>query len=215
MVSPGVLSKDGCAALTAAGADWYACYQETHSRGLFRRLRPGQDFDEREAARRIAREQGLLIEDGILSGVGETPEDILRSLEHFRASGADQVRVMGFVPDGPIPLGPRPEAAPEVVIIALLRLLFPDRLIPASLDVEGLAGLGKRLAAGANVVTSIIPPGQGLQGVARSALDIEEGNRTVPRVLEVIEGQGLQPGTPEEFSRVMTDARNGRVCVST
>lgn len=215
MVSPGVLSEDGYAALKAAGADWYACYQETHSRGLFRRLRPGQDFDEREGSRRAAREHGLLTEDGILSGVGETPEDVLRSLEHFRVSGAEQVRVMGFVPDGPIPMGPRPEAASEAVIIALMRLLFPDRLIPASLDVEGLEGLSRRLEAGANVVTSIIPPGEGLQGVARSALDIEEGNRTVPRVLEVVEKQGLQPGTPEEYREVMADSRTGRACVST
>jgi len=27
--------------------DWYACYQETHNRELFARLRQGQDFDQR------------------------------------------------------------------------------------------------------------------------------------------------------------------------
>jgi methylornithine synthase len=37
--------------------------------------------------------------------------------------------------------------------------------------------LKKRLHAGANVVTSIVPPGGGLAGVARPAMDIEEGRR--------------------------------------
>ena len=41
----------------------------------------------------------------------------------------------------------------------MLRLAFSDRLIPASLDVEGLEGLQLRLDAGANVVTSLIAPG--------------------------------------------------------
>ncbi|MBU8847969.1 MAG: hypothetical protein KOO64_00390, partial [Desulfobacterales bacterium] len=63
--------------------------------------------------------------------------------------------------------------------LAVLRLLFPDRLIPASLDVEGSTGLETRLAAGANVITSIVPPGKGLAGVAQSSLDIEDSKRTV------------------------------------
>lgn len=49
-----------------------------------------------------------------------------------------------------------------------MRLLFPDKLIPASLDVDGISGLELRLMAGANVVTSIIPPNEGLAGVAQS-----------------------------------------------
>ena len=35
-----------------AGADWYACYQETHVPDVYARLRMGQDFDERVARAR-------------------------------------------------------------------------------------------------------------------------------------------------------------------
>ena len=61
---------------------------------------------------------------------------------------------------------PAPDSLRELLIIAMLRLAFPDRLIPASLDIEGLEGLQLRLDAGANVVTSLIVPGAGLTGVA-------------------------------------------------
>jgi methylornithine synthase len=86
-----------------------------------------------------------------------------------------------------------------MLISAVMRLLLPDRLIPASLDVDGLAGLKKRLDAGANVVTSIVPPGEGLAGVAQHTLDIEEGRRTIASVLQVLETCGLQSASQEKY----------------
>ncbi len=79
----------------------------------------------------------------------------------MREIGADQVRVMTFVPQEGTPMAGRaaPDSTREMVVIAVLRLAFPDRLIPASLDVGGLAGLKMRLDAGANVVTSLAVPG--------------------------------------------------------
>ena len=70
----------------------------------------------------------------------------------------------------------------ECLFIAVLRLTLPDRLIPASLDVDGIKGLKMRLEAGANVVTSIIPRNNSLAGVSQSSLDFEQGLRTVPEV---------------------------------
>ena len=96
----------------------------------------------------------------------------------------------------------RPPPAPlrELLIIALFRLVFPGKLIPATLDVEGLDGLERRLQAGANVVTSIVPPLQGLAGVAQSALDIDDARRTVTSVLPVLEKCGLRTAEPEEYT---------------
>jgi methylornithine synthase len=208
MLSPGVAPPGLLRELKQAGADWYACYQETHSRGLFRRLRPGQSFAERMRAKRSAREVGLLLEEGILCGVGESPRDLARSVRAMDRLGAEQVRAMSFVPREGIPLarGRRGDPQRELTAIAVLRLAFPDRLIPASLDVDGLAGLERRLAAGANVVTSLIPPGQGLAGVAQSELDIEEGRRTAAEVREVLERCGLAPATRTEYAGWMRKA---------
>jgi methylornithine synthase len=206
-----VVPAAALAALTRAGADWYACYQETHSRLLFRRLRPGQSYSERMQAKRAARQAGLLLEEGILCGVGETHRDQARSVQAMAALGAEQVRAMSFVPRQGIPLAQRHHGDPgrELAAIAVLRLAFPDRLIPASLDVDGLAGLERRLAAGANVVTSLIPPGQGLAGVAQSELDIEEGRRTVGEVREVLERCGLEAATGQQYADWIARRRQG------
>jgi len=98
-----------------------------------------------------------------------------------------------------------------------MRLVFPDKLIPASLDVEGIQGLKERLDAGANVVTSIIPPEAGLAGVSQSTLDICEGYRTVPGVTPVLEECGLTPATLAEYrdwlaNKLGNGAKEGVMC---
>ena len=197
MISPGVVPADGLRRLAQAGADWYACYQETHSRDLFRNLRIEQDYDRRYRSKVLAHEIGLLIEEGLLCGIGEKDRDLLASLDAMRTLDADQVRVMNFIPQRGTPLETVPGTSGdrETHLIAILRLLFPDRLIPASLDVDGLDGLPMRLAAGANVVTSIIPPGKGLAGVARSSLDIDDSRRTPAGVAPILEASGLESGS--------------------
>ena len=108
---------------------------------------------------------------------------------------------MNFVPQPGTPMAKQPPPDPlrEILIAAVMRLVFPDRLIPASLDVEGIAGLKSRLNSGANVVTSIVPPGEGLVGVAQHSLNIEEGGRTTASVKNVLRRVGLEPATREEY----------------
>jgi len=201
MISPGVMQDDQLKKVVEAGASWYACYQETHSRSLFQHLRPGQDYDVRMGAKLAAHQRGLLIEEGLLCGVGETPADVAESISVIRSIDADQVRVMNFIPQQGTPMENRtpPDSTKELLISAVMRLIFPDRLIPASLDVDGLIGLRRRLNAGANVVTSLVPPGGGLAGVAQHSLDIEEGNRTSARVMSILDTIGLRPASVKEY----------------
>jgi len=187
--------------LAAAGITWYACYQETHNATLFSKLRVGQSFEERLEKKRVARKLGLLIEEGIMSGIGESPSDIADSIDMMQALDADQVRVMKFVPQPGTPMAARieEESLRECLIIAVLRLSFPDRLIPASLDVDGLAGLKMRLNAGANVVTSLVPPAYGLSGVAHSDLDIENSNRTMAGIHPILAECDLNAASAKDY----------------
>jgi methylornithine synthase len=208
MASVGVLENPR--AETMGPVDWYACYQETHNRQLFARVRPGQDFDRRYGSKVSARRNGLLVEEGIMTGIGETAQDIADSFEAMAALNADQVRVMSLVPQKGTPMqdtAPAPSLR-ELVITALLRLRFPDRLIPASLDVAGLAGLQQRLDAGANVITSIVPPGTGLAGVANTTLDIDNGSRTIGAILPVLERCQVTPGSRDEYLEWMKGRRS-------
>ena len=201
MISPGVVPDEVIDGFCEAGADIFALYQETHNRELFKRLRKDQSYDERMHAKLYARDRGMYIEEGILSGVGETDSDVADSLLAMGEMDARQVRVMSFVPQEGSPMEnfEAPDRMRELKIIALMRIMYPDALIPASLDVDGIAGLRDRINAGANLITSIIPPRSGLMGVAHSVMDVDEGGRTVEEASEILRSMGLRIADHKEF----------------
>ena len=203
MVSPGVLPRRVLRSLKEAGADWYALYQETHNRKLFSTLRLGQDYRERMKAKIDAKKEGLLIEEGILLGVGETDEDRVNSVFSMNYVGASQVRAMGFIPQRGSPMERResPPIIDEMKTMAVMRLVHQDKLMPASLDIDGLKGFELRLATGANVVSSIIPASVGLAGVAQAHLGVDEGLRSVDGIRPFIERLGLKVASKKSYLR--------------
>lgn len=204
MISPGLVPSYGLALFREAGALWYACYQETHSPFLFAQLRSGQSYENRWQAKLEAKKTGLLVEEGVLCGVGESAKDLANSILAMKELAAPQVRAMAFVPP---PSSPKwmPEKPSELArqreldMIAVLRLSFPHTLIPASLDVEGLSGLSDRLTAGANLITSFVPSDKGLAGVAQNDLDIGNEGRSVQAVLPILEEMGLTQATNADY----------------
>lgn len=204
MLSPGAMHREVFPAFKEAGVDWFACYQETYNRDLFSRLRVEQDFDHRLNQKRWARESGMLAEDGIMVGIRESLDDRVESISRMGETGCEQIRVMTFVPQEGTPLfGTGGTAEDEPKIIAVMRLAYPNRLIPASLDVEGIGGLLPRLRAGANVVTSIVPPNRELAGVAQKDLDIDNGHRSVRHVLELLDSAGYRASSNQEYGMLI------------
>jgi len=201
MISPGVVAEEVLQYFAAINTDWYALYQETHNAVLFQRLRIGQSFNVRNKKRDAAACTGMLVEDGILLGVGETAYDRADSIIAMRQNNVDQARAMSLVPQAQTPLADMlsPSRMIECLCIAVMRLTMPERLIPASLDVDGIKGLKMRLKAGANVITSIIPPDNKLAGVSQSSLDIEQGLRSVPEVKKVLTGMGLKTASVSSY----------------
>lgn len=201
MLSPGLIEDKYIEKFAGLGVEWYALYQETHNRELYQKLRLDQDYDKRMHAKLFAKEKGMLVEEGILAGVGESPEDIADSILEMGRIGASQMRVMSFVPQKGIPMESVQKPSPllEEKIIAILRLMYPGALIPASLDVDGIKGLEDRMNAGANVITSIIPPKTGLAGVAQNSMDVDDGGRTVEEASQILRSMGLLPATALEY----------------
>lgn len=208
MISPGVVSDETIRRFKEAGCDWYALYQETHNRELFAKRRINQSYDERMHAKLYAKAQGMLIEEGIMTGIGESAEDIADSLIEMGRTGASQIRVMSFVPQKGSPMEnvKTPDRSLEMKIIALMRIMYPHALIPMSLDVDGIAGLRSRAEAGGNVVTSIIPPKTGLAGVAQGSMDVDEGGRTVEEATGILKEMGLAVATKEEYREYLKRA---------
>ncbi len=205
MASPGVLREDRFSAMREAGADWFACYQETHNRALFTKLRPQQDYDLRFNQKVWAQRSGMLAEEGIMIGVGETVGDRAESIMTMSRQGVQQVRAMTFVPQTNTPMEERrsPPFQEELITMAVMRLVHQDKLIPASLDIEGVKGLRPRLDAGANVITSIIPPQMGLAGVAQPELDIDSGERSPTNVEELLDGLNVTIAPLAEYQSLV------------
>lgn len=206
MISPGVVPDSILVNLSKVGVDWYALYQESYNLNLYHKLRVEQSFFERVIKREKASQLGMLVEDGILLGVGETLKDRVNALFKLKNSFAQQVRVMSFVAQEQTPMEKfsSPPRHEECLSIAIMRLLMPDRLIPASLDIDGIAGLQMRLEAGANVVTSVIPPSHSLAGVSNAELDIDQGLRTPEQIKKVLASLGLQVASQEVYEDFLT-----------
>jgi methylornithine synthase len=209
MLSPGLVNPEIIDNAADIGIDWLALYQETHNPTLFSTLRTEQSYYERMYVKSYASEKHMLIEEGILTGVGEDYRDIATSIIKMGELGASQMRVMSFVPQKGTPMETMaaPDPLRELKIIAAIRLCYPNVLIPASLDVDGIEGLELRLEAGANVVTSIIPPQAGLMGVAQCSKDIDGGGRTVEQIIPILKRLGLRPATANEYGAYLTYLR--------
>ena len=209
MASPGALPREMFPRLREAGADWHACYQETYNRELFSKLRLDQDFDARKNQKIWAMEAGLLAEDGMMIGLGETVRDRAETILEMGSTGCQQIRAMTFVPQEGTPMQMLTpfDSTEELKAIAVMRILYPDRLIPATLDVEGIAGLKTRINAGANVITSIVPPNRNLAGVAQHELDIENGNRSVEHVFSMLDEMGYRRATSAEYQAFLDEHR--------
>lgn len=209
MLSSGVLPEHVIDEFADAGTDWYALYQETHNRELFEKLRINQSYDVRMNSKLYAIKKGILVEEGLLAGVGESAADIAESFRIMGEMHASQIRVMSFIPQEGSPMADAvtPDRSRELKMIAIMRILYPNVLIPASLDVDGIQGLKSRVMAGANVVTSIIPPRIGLMGVAQSTMDVDEGERTAEEVREILKNMGLEAATNEEYKACLQTLR--------
>ena len=212
MISPGVVSNEIIESFAKSGTNWYALYQETHNKKLFENMRVNQSYDERMNAKLYARDNGILIEEGLLAGIGESPEDIADSLMTMGNIKASQMRVMSFIPQegSPMESHKTPTRREELTIIALMRVMYPHVLIPASLDVDGINGLRDRVNAGANLVTSIIPPKSGFMGVAHSTMEVDEGGRTVGEVKSILDDMDLRLGTKEEYKEYIEQLKKYR-----
>lgn len=121
------------------------------------------------------------------------------------ANNPDMVRVMTFLPQKGTPLEGFKDKSnlSELKIISVLRLLFPKRLIPASLDIEGIEGMVQRLNAGANIVTSILPPDSRLEGVANYDRNLKERDRDIKSVIQKLESIGMEPARQADFEAIL------------
>lgn len=147
-----------------AGADRYLLRHETANREHYGRLHPPEmSYDNRVRCLYDLKALGYQVGSGFMVGSPyQTPLNLAEDL-HFLAKLSPQMIGIGpYVPHGQTPFAdmPRGTVRQTLVMIALLRLMFPKALIPSTTSLGTIAPDGRErgFMYGANVVMPNLSP---------------------------------------------------------
>jgi len=156
-LSLGERSYESYKKLYKAGADRYLLRHETANKERYNNLHPGQNFFKREKCLNNLKEIGYQTGAGFIIGLpGQTLEDIAHNLLFLKKHELDMVGLGPLITHPDTPLAGKENGSVELTLIsyALVRLLLPETLIPATTALNTLdkRGWEKSLKAGANVI---------------------------------------------------------------
>ncbi|GAA0856502.1 MULTISPECIES: [FeFe] hydrogenase H-cluster radical SAM maturase HydE [Clostridium] len=162
-LSLGERSYESYKKLYEAGADRYLLRHETASKHLYDKLHPGASFEERIQCLRNLKEIGYQTGAGFMIGLpGQTNEDLVNDLLFVKEFKPEMCGIGPFIPQKDTPLGEETGGTLEktVIMLAIIRLLLPDVLLPASTALGSVDPLGreKGIKAGGNVVMPNLSP---------------------------------------------------------
>ncbi len=140
-----------------AGADRYLLKHETSDPDLYRALHPGAELHTRLNCLETLLELGYQVGSGCIVGLpGQTPAILARDLLLIRDLGLHMTGIGPLISHPATPLADCPSGDVEAVLnmMALLRLLVPDIMMPATTALETLSSGGRILGlqCGANVL---------------------------------------------------------------
>lgn len=147
-----------------AGCDRYLLRFETSDRGVFKRIHPDDDFDERIQCLHDLRNAGIQVGSGFMIGLpGGDRGGLARDILFATALDLDMIGCGPFLPHPDTPLSAQPlldDREMYFKVIALLRLMNPRAHIPATTAFDALFEGGRDLVLtrGANVFMPNVTP---------------------------------------------------------
>lgn len=163
-LSLGERSHESYRALRAAGADRYLLRHEAASRELYSAIHPeAMSYDNRLQCINTLMAEGYQTGMGMMIGVPEqSVEDIAADLALISQLRPQMVGMGPFIPHPATPFAAHSAGDIDLTLncIAIVRLLLPNALIPATTALATLSSEGHRLAieAGANVIMPNLSP---------------------------------------------------------
>lgn len=162
-LSVGEWSKAEYEQFFAAGADRYLLRHETASEKLYQELHPDMDFHNRRRCLRDLKQIGFQTGAGFMVGLpNQTLADRVLDLRFVKELEPHMVGIGPFIPHKDTPLA---EASGGTLMdtldmVALVRLLLPNALLPATTALGSIDPMGRELGlkAGANVVMPNLTP---------------------------------------------------------
>lgn len=163
-LSLGERGRESFRRLREAGADRYLLRHETADRDHYARLHPADmSFDHRMECLHDLRDLGFQVGCGFMVGSPfQTIETIKKDLEFIADFRPEMVGIGPFIPAEGTPFADRRAGSVETTIrlLAMIRILLPNVLLPATTALGTLHPKGRELAiaAGANVVMPNLSP---------------------------------------------------------
>lgn len=162
-LSLGERSYESYKKLFEAGADRYLLRHETATKELYERLHPGSSFENRRQCLKNLKEIGYQIGAGFMVGIpGQRKKDLVNDLLFIKELEPAMVGLGPFIPHKDTVFKDEKGGTVEMTttMLALVRLLLPDVLLPATTALGSIdtTGREKGIKAGANVVMPNLSP---------------------------------------------------------
>lgn len=162
-LSLGERSYESYEKMFKAGADRYLLRHETATKEIYERLHPGASFEYRRECLKNLRKIGYQIGAGFMVGLpGQTNEDLVNDLMYVKELTPEMCGIGPFIPHKDTSLKDEKGGSLEdtVTILAIVRLLLPNVLLPATTALGSINPVGRELGikAGANVVMPNLSP---------------------------------------------------------
>ena len=164
-LSVGERSEDAYRAFRKAGADRYLLRHETRNDEHYSLLHPQtMSASKRRECLKTLKEVGFQTGSGMMIGSPrQTVEHLIDDLQFLEELRPEMIGIGPFIPAAGTPFAGEQAGSIEttLLLISLLRLRFPDALIPATTALATLHPDGRKRAilAGANVVMPNLSPG--------------------------------------------------------
>ncbi len=163
-LSIGEKSRESYQAYYEAGADRYLLRHETADAGHYAKLHPeGMSLSRRKQCLFDLKEIGFQVGSGFMVGSPfQTKKELIRDLRFLQELQPDMIGIGPFITHSQTPFAGYPSGSLALTLrlVAVLRLLFPYALIPATTALGTIHPHGRELGlkAGANVVMPNLSP---------------------------------------------------------
>ena len=163
-LSIGEKSKESYRAYFEAGANRYLLRHETANAAHYRRLHPAQmSLQRRKQCLFDLKEIGYQVGSGFMVGSpGQTTDHLIEDLRFLQQLQPDMIGIGPYLTHADTPFSAYPDGSLALTLrlIAVLRLMFPGALIPATTALGTAHPNGREmgLRAGANVVMPNLSP---------------------------------------------------------
>ncbi len=171
--------------LYKAGADRYLLRQETVNKNLYQNMHPRMSLENRLRCLTNLLDIGYQTGSGFIVGLpGQTDEILAEDILFLKNNNFQMVGLGAFIPHPDTPLSSYNQGSlrKTLICVALVRLLLPKTLLPATtaLAVISPDGWNKGIIAGANVIMLNLSPSS-----ARENYEIYQGKNDVSDEAEI------------------------------